>query len=97
MTISIKLKIQMGFAGATPSMSVNFMAGGLAGVAYWATIYPLELIKTRIQSEPCAKADRKYTGIVDCALKTFRNEGAGAFYKGFSVRCSFTPHHRPLS
>lgn len=71
--------------GETPSMAANFFAGGFAGVAYWATIYPLELVKTRIQSDSSVKADRKYAGIVDCITKTMRNEGPKAFYKGFSA------------
>jgi solute carrier family 25 carnitine/acylcarnitine transporter 20/29 len=37
--------------GQQPGMLANFTAGGLAGVGYWLSIYPLELIKTRIQSD----------------------------------------------
>ena len=71
--------------GETPTMLTNFLAGGGAGVFYWLSVYPLELIKTRMQSEPVILANRKYTGVLDCVSKTFRNEGAGAFFKGFSA------------
>lgn len=72
-------------ANEEPNMAVNFAAGGLAGVGYWLSIYPLELIKTRIQSDSSVLHERKYRGIVDCAVQTLQHEGVGAFFKGFSA------------
>jgi len=57
-------------------------AGGLAGSACWASIYPLDVIKSRIQLDSLA-GDRKYTGILDCAVKSFREGGFKLFLRGF--------------
>ena len=69
----------------TPTMAVNFFAGGMAGIAYWATIYPAELVKTRMQSDASLVSERKYKNIIDCITKTYQNEGPKAFFKGFSA------------
>src|ERR1700761_8671424 len=44
---------------ASPSEDINnlgawkvLLAGGIAGCISWATIFPLDVIKTRIQSQP---------------------------------------------
>lgn len=31
------------------SSVTQFMAGGVAGVAYWGCIYPLDIVKVRVQ------------------------------------------------
>ena len=69
----------------SPSMPTNFVAGGMAGVAYWSAIYPLELVKSRIQSDASLLSLRKYSGIVDCFSKTLKMEGVSGFYKGFGA------------
>ena len=44
------------------------LAGGFAGLCYWAVVYPVDYIKTRIQSDNLA--DRKFRGIIDTIRKT---------------------------
>lgn len=60
----------------------HFGASFIAGFAGAAASNPVDVIKTRLMSQPSG-ADALYTGMVDCALKTVRNEGLGALYKGF--------------
>ncbi|GAM20206.1 hypothetical protein SAMD00019534_033810 [Acytostelium subglobosum LB1] len=57
-------------------------AGGCAGMSFWASIYPLDVIKTRIQTQP---EPAIYRGIVHCAKEIYRTEGISAFYRGFSA------------
>jgi len=64
------------------------MAGGLGGMAFWATIYPLDLIKSKLQTQPFEHSLRLYNGIFDCGQKIWQTEGLRGFWKGFSV-CIF--------
>ncbi|XP_040011612.1 calcium-binding mitochondrial carrier protein SCaMC-2-A [Xiphias gladius] len=57
----------------------RFVAGSLAGVIAQSTIYPMEVLKTRL----ALRKTGQYAGISDCAKQIFRREGLGAFYKGF--------------
>ncbi|CAN9512725.1 unnamed protein product [Ophioblennius macclurei] len=57
----------------------RFMAGSLAGVIAQSTIYPMEVLKTRL----ALRTTGQYAGISDCAKQIFRREGLGAFYKGY--------------
>jgi hypothetical protein len=50
---------------------------------------PADVLKTRVMNAN-PKEGIMYRGAVDCAVKTFKNEGLKAFYKGwipFFVRC----------
>ena len=68
-----------------PTLLTTFFAGGCAGVTSWTCIYPIELIKSRLQSDASSPSARKYKGIVHCFTETLRHEGAGAFFKGFNM------------
>ncbi|CAF0884737.1 unnamed protein product [Didymodactylos carnosus] len=61
----------------------SFLSGLGAGSlsAYLAT--PLDVIKTRLQT---LEYKNRYSGILDCAGKMFRQEGASAFFKGSLLR-----------
>lgn len=58
-----------------------FVCSLVTGIMLTITTSPIDLIKTRIMSQPL---DQKfYDGMVDCAIKTVKKEGFTAFYKGF--------------
>ncbi|KAG7480537.1 hypothetical protein MATL_G00057340 [Megalops atlanticus] len=57
----------------------RFVAGSLAGVIAQSSIYPMEVLKTRL----ALRKTGQYSGISDCAVQIFRKEGLGAFYKGY--------------
>jgi len=66
-------------------------AGGAAGLSEILLFHPLDVIKTRLQSQTKGAAGN-YTGIVDCVRKTARNEGLTALYKGILPPiCAETP------
>jgi solute carrier family 25 carnitine/acylcarnitine transporter 20/29 len=78
------------------------LCGGLAGIVTWASIFPLDVIKTRVQTQalPLQVAARGETRallqsevqegrltVVEVAKQAYRAEGAGVFFRGLGV-CS---------
>lgn len=78
------------------------LCGGLAGIVTWATIFPLDVIKTRVQTQKLYEdaptvnerrallqpdTRRARPGAVAIAKQAYRAEGAGVFFRGFGV-CS---------
>jgi solute carrier family 25 aspartate/glutamate transporter 12/13 len=58
-------------------LHLKLVVGALAGAFGTTCIFPIDMIKTRLQSRGL------YTGPLDCFKKIFSNEGGiRAFYKG---------------
>lgn len=63
----------------------NFVTGiiGASSGAFGATmVYPLNVLRTRLQTQGTKMHPPTYTGIWDVAQKTYRNEGMRGMYKG---------------
>ncbi|KAL2499000.1 Mitochondrial carnitine/acylcarnitine carrier-like protein [Abeliophyllum distichum] len=56
-------------------------AGGLAGAAFWISVYPTDVIKSVIQVDDYIKP--KFNGSVDAFRKILASEGVKGLYKGF--------------
>lgn len=56
------------------------VAGGLAGAASWTAIYPLDVIKSRLQAQP-----GRYNGMLDCLRRSVAQEGLGILTRGLSA------------
>ncbi|CAD7700328.1 unnamed protein product [Ostreobium quekettii] len=57
-----------------------FLAGGVAGVVSWLSVYPLDVCKSRVQA---LDRDRSpYKTWVECAAQIYRLEGAAPFWRG---------------
>ncbi|GBE80464.1 Uncharacterized mitochondrial carrier [Sparassis crispa] len=64
-----------------PANAVLF--GAAAGYALWAVIYPIDMVKSRMQTDGFSAADgQKYKSTLDCVRKVWRTEGIGAFTRG---------------
>ncbi|KAL3874916.1 hypothetical protein ACJMK2_037868 [Sinanodonta woodiana] len=61
---------------------MQFAAGGCAGFVEVSIMHPLDLIKTRFQIQRGPDDPNRYTSLVDCFKKMYRQEGALSFYKG---------------
>nr|XP_043629135.1 mitochondrial carnitine/acylcarnitine carrier-like protein [Erigeron canadensis]XP_043629136.1 mitochondrial carnitine/acylcarnitine carrier-like protein [Erigeron canadensis]XP_043629137.1 mitochondrial carnitine/acylcarnitine carrier-like protein [Erigeron canadensis] len=73
------------FAGGTDTSGLGrgsmIISGGLAGAAFWISVYPTDVIKSAIQIDDYKNP--KYSGSVDAFKKILKAEGVGGFYKGF--------------
>lgn len=69
--------------GQLPSIPTCFLAGGAAGFLFWGCFYPLDIIKTRIQTDHTEVDKRKYKGILDCVKKIHAQDGIKGFFKGY--------------
>jgi solute carrier family 25 uncoupling protein 8/9 len=57
----------------------HLLCASLAGFTACVVGSPVDVLKTRIMNA----APGQYAGPMDCVYKTIKNEGFGAFYKGF--------------
>ena len=51
----------------------------------WAVIYPIDMIKSRMQTDGFSAADgQKYKSTLDCVRTVWRTEGLPAFTRGLT-------------
>ncbi|KIK41257.1 hypothetical protein CY34DRAFT_806291 [Suillus luteus UH-Slu-Lm8-n1] len=61
----------------------SVLYGATAGYALWAVIYPIDMIKSRMQTDGFTPSTgQKYASARDCVRKVWRTEGIGAFTRG---------------
>lgn len=59
-------------------------SGGLGGIAAWVVTYPVDVMKSRIQTQP-DRHPLKYTGLLDCIRKSYSSSGWRVFYRGIET------------
>ena len=63
----------------------QFLAGAIAGISELLVMYPLDVVKTRIQLQSnTSTTGVKYKGMFDCLGKIIRQEGARTLYRGIT-------------
>ncbi|KAK7755884.1 hypothetical protein SLS62_002171 [Diatrype stigma] len=67
---------------AQPSTFVTGIMGATSGAFGASVVYPLNVLRTRLQTQGTKMHPVRYTGIWDVANKTLRNEGVRGLYKG---------------
>jgi len=65
------------------SSGAIFMAGGFAGMSSWLVSYPMDVVKSRIQSDG-AFGPKRYNGIMDCIRLSVKEEGYSVFTRGLN-------------
>jgi solute carrier family 25 phosphate transporter 23/24/25/41 len=60
---------------------VHLACGTVSGAVGATCVYPLQLIRTRLQAQPLNAVDR-YKGMGDVFKRTLEHEGVRGFYKG---------------
>lgn len=65
------------------SKNGSFLSGGLAGVTTWFVMYPVDYVKTRIQSDSLENPE--YKNSLDCFKKQLGRKGLKNFYIGFTI------------
>ncbi|KAL2104539.1 hypothetical protein VUR80DRAFT_10352 [Thermomyces stellatus] len=79
------------------------LCGGLAGIATWGSVFPLDVIKTRVQTQPFAAdapplapapptqtrapPDGKRVGAINVARLAYQEGGMSVFFRGLTI-CS---------
>jgi len=64
----------------------QFAAGAVAGVSEILIMYPLDVVKTRVQlQQGKGLGEEGYNGMMDCFRKIIKNEGASRLYRGISA------------
>ncbi|KAK8024782.1 calcium dependent mitochondrial carrier protein [Apiospora arundinis] len=65
------------------ALMTGFM-GGFSGAFGATAVYPLNVLRTRLQTQGTTMHPARYTGIVDVARRTWQNEGLRGLYKGLT-------------
>ncbi|OJJ49149.1 hypothetical protein ASPZODRAFT_129553 [Penicilliopsis zonata CBS 506.65] len=76
------------------------LCGGIAGIVTWASVFPLDVVKTRLQAQPILESrprgpfgetrpmlDRQILNSFQIAKQAYRREGWTVFYRGLGI-CS---------
>lgn len=64
----------------------QFAAGAVAGVSEILVMYPLDVVKTRVQlQQGKGVGGEGYNGMVDCFRKIVKNEGFSRLYRGITA------------
>jgi solute carrier family 25 phosphate transporter 23/24/25/41 len=74
-----QIKKLMGQEGQQLPPFQKFLSGALAGFVAQSTIYPMEVLKTRL----ALRKTGQYSSMADCVRKIYKNEGIKAFYRGY--------------
>ncbi|RYO74196.1 hypothetical protein DL764_010950 [Monosporascus ibericus] len=67
---------------AQPNTFATGIMGATSGAFGASVVYPLNVLRTRLQTQGTSMHPARYTGIWDVANKTVRNEGVRGLYKG---------------
>ncbi|KAK3093525.1 hypothetical protein FSP39_016754 [Pinctada imbricata] len=79
------LSLEMKTRGLSDSKGIvaDLVAGGCAGTLTWFSIIPFDVVKSRYQAD----FKKEFSGLIDCAVKSYREEGFFVFYRGCLVTC----------
>lgn len=66
----------------------SVVAGAVAGMACWLPIYPIDVVKTRMQNTKGGKTDASGTSVSawDIAIIMYSTEGIGSFFRGIELQ-----------
>lgn len=71
----------------------QFTSGALAGLVNTLVLSPLDVVKTRLQTQGAAGSVARYTGVGNTLRMILREEGAMSYYKGLSASLwAFVPN-----
>jgi solute carrier family 25 (mitochondrial phosphate transporter), member 23/24/25/41 len=65
-----------------PGVLALLAFGSVSGSVGATSVYPLNLVRTRLQASGSSGHPQRYTGIWDVTTKTYQTEGWRGFYRG---------------
>ena len=72
------------FYSVKDGYALSFWGSMVAGLITTCASLPVDIAKTRTQNMRVINGVPEYTGMVDCLVKTTRNEGVMALWKGWT-------------
>ncbi len=69
---------------AQPGSFATAAIGAFSGALGASVVYPLNLLRTRLQSQGTVLHPRTYTGILDVTRQTIKGEGVRGLFKGLT-------------
>ena len=69
---------------ALPSNFSMALMGAFSGAIGASAVYPINLLRTRLQSQGTTQHSRTYTGVMDVTRQTIRGEGFRGLFKGLT-------------
>ncbi|KAF8579310.1 mitochondrial carrier [Ramaria rubella] len=79
---ALKLAYLRSTAKEEPGVMALLAFGSISGSIGATSVYPLNLVRTRLQASGSSGHPQKYTGVWDVAAKTFAVDGWRGFYRG---------------
>ncbi|KAG0150418.1 hypothetical protein CROQUDRAFT_38245 [Cronartium quercuum f. sp. fusiforme G11] len=70
------------YIGEQPGVMGTLACGAISGGIGASSVYPMNLVRTRLQAQGTSAHPATYYGISDCVERTWRKEGFKGFYKG---------------
>lgn len=65
-----------------PGVMALLAFGSVSGSVGATSVYPLNLVRTRLQASGSPGHPQKYTGVWDVAVRTWERDGWRGFYRG---------------
>jgi len=65
-----------------PAVHKVALSGAFAGVCFWFAVFPIDVVKTKIQIDSFTSPQYKNT--MDCVRQTYKTQGFGGFWKGLA-------------
>ncbi|KAM4819738.1 mitochondrial glutamate carrier 2 isoform 2-T5 [Thomomys bottae] len=75
------------------SIATKLINGGVAGLVGVTCVFPIDLVKTRLQNQ---HGKDVYRGMIDCLVKTARTEGFVGMYRGAAVNLTLVTPEKAI-
>jgi hypothetical protein len=90
---ALKLAYMRSTGKDEPGVLALLACGSISGSVGATSVYPLNLVRTRLQASGSSGHPQRYTGVMDVVFKTWERDGWRGFYRGLfptlaKVRCS---------
>src|SRR5258708_22202944 len=79
---ALKLAYQRSTGAPEPGVLALLAFGSISGSVGATSVYPLNLVRTRLQASGSPGHPQIYTGVWDVANRTWEREGIRGFYRG---------------
>jgi solute carrier family 25 phosphate transporter 23/24/25/41 len=79
---ALKLAYMRSTAKDEPGVLAVLAFGSISGSVGATSVYPLNLVRTRLQASGSSGHPQRYSGVWDVVVKTYEREGWRGFYRG---------------